>query len=266
MTVATSTWSQHAVAGCRGIDLAEVLDTAALQDRVDRKYLLDVGTAERVLDALQGDHRVLEVDGRRVQAYSTVYFDSHDLTCHREHVQGRRRRWKARTRRYLDSDLTRLELKTKGPRGRTVKVSTDVAPERHGVVDDSVRDFLDTHLLAAYGRGLGVELVPVLEVGYLRTTLVADGGGTRLTMDTDLQVRAPGGAPVGRLQAGGVLVETKSGARAGRADRVLREHKVQQASCSKYCLGTAMAAPALPSAPFRPLLRKWFEPAAALAA
>lgn len=265
MTVAMSRWSHGAVAGLGSVDLAEVLDTAALQDRVDRKYLLDVSTAERVLDAVSVDHRVLEVDGRRVQAYSTVYFDSPDLTCHRQHLQGRRRRWKARTRRYLGSDLTRLELKTKGLRGRTVKVSTEVAPDRHGVVDDGVRDFLDTHLRAAYGRGLGVELVPALEVGYLRTTLVADGGGTRLTLDTDLEVRRPGGAPVGRLQADGVLVETKAGAQAGRADQVLRAHGVREASCSKYCLGTAMAAPALPSAPFRQLLRQWFEPAASAA-
>lgn len=256
-----TTWADSVVGDLRSVGLTELLETASLQDRVDRKYLVEQETAARLVAALRADHRVLQLGGARVQGYSTVYLDSADLACHRAHLQGRRRRWKARTRQYLGSDLTRLEVKTKGLRGRTVKVSQELDRSRHGEVDDAVHAFVDAQLQAAYGRRLDLELVPVLEVVYRRTTLVSDDGSTRLTLDTDLAVRTVDGRPVGGLRPDAVLVETKAGGRPGTADRALRGLGVHEASCSKYCLGTAMAAPSLPSAPFRPLLRRWFVPA-----
>jgi len=246
-------------AGLTTVGLEEVLASAALQDRVDRKYLVRAGTAQQLLDALADDHRVLSVDGRRAQAYSTVYLDSADLACHRAHLQGRRRRWKARTRRYLGSDLTRLELKTKGLRGRTVKAAVDVPVEAHGLADAAAHAFVDDGLRAAYGTGLQLALLPVLEVRYVRTTVVARTGGERLTLDTDLEVRTPAGVLVGAMAPDAVLVESKAGGRPGRSDRVLRSLGVREASCSKYCVGTALARPDLPAAPWRPLLAGWFS-------
>ena len=256
----TTPWGEGSVQDLAAVSLEEVLATAALQDRVDRKYLLDRGTAEAMLGALRADHRVLSIGGRRSQSYSTVYLDGPDLPCHRAHVQGRRRRWKARTRRYVDGDLTRLELKTKGRRGRTIKVATEVSPDAHGRVDHRTTAFLDAELRMAYGTGLRFALVPVLEIVNRRTTLVSDDGATRLTLDTDLEVLRIDGSAVGRLRPSSVLVETKSGLRPGVADEALRRLGVREASCSKYCLGTALAEPALPAAPFRALLRGWFEP------
>jgi hypothetical protein len=249
-------------AGLAPVSLQEVLATAALQDRVDRKYLLRAATARALLADLADDHRVLTVEGRSAQAYSTVYLDSADLACHRAHLQGRRRRWKARTRQYLGSDLTRLELKTKGLRGRTVKTATDVPAEAHGTVDAAVHAFVEEGLRRAYGTGLRLVLQPVLEVRYVRTTVVAEAGGERLTLDTDLEVRLPSGALVGAMDRDAVLVESKAGARPGRSDRALRALGVREASCSKYCVGTAMARPDLPAAPWRPLLQAWFAPVA----
>jgi hypothetical protein len=247
----------------RTVSLAEVLETAALQHRIDRKYLVDDATALALTRALDEDHRVLAFGTDRTQAYSTVYFDSPDLACHRAHLQGRRRRWKARTRRYPDGSLVRLELKTRDRRGRTVKDALDVEAAAHGRVDDAALDFLDERLRAAYGHGLSHPLVPTLELRYCRTTLVADAGGERLTLDTDLEVRTADGSLVGRMLPDAVLVESKAGLRPGRADRALRVLGAREASCSKYCVGIALAVPTLPAAPWRPLLRRWFVTAAA---
>ena len=247
--------------GLRTATLAEVLETAALQQRVDRKYLTQEATARALTRALEQDHRVLAFGDERTQAYSTVYFDSPDLACHRAHLQGRRRRWKARTRRYLDGDLARLEVKTRDGRGRTVKHAVDIDPGAHGRVDDAVLAFVDDRLRAAYGSGLRHALLPMLAVLYRRTTLIADAGGERLTLDTDLEVRTVDGAPVGRMRPDAVLVETKAGLRPGRADRALRALGAREVACSKYCIGTAMAVPSLPAAPWRPLLGRWFVPA-----
>ena len=237
------------------VSLREVLATAALQDRVDRKYLVDAGTVEQLLARLSGDVRALKIDERRQCGYSTVYLDTADCACHRAHVQGRRRRWKARTRRYLDSDLCRLELKTKGLRGRTVKIAQDVDASLHGALDDEGRAFLSTGLQRAYGCALPA-LGPVLEVAYRRATLVGDG--ERLTLDTDLQVRTPAGLLVAALRPDAVLVESKAGCAPGAADRVLRSLGVRETSVSKYCAGTALARPDLPAPDLRPVLRRWF--------
>ena len=250
-----------AVDSLRTVSLAEVLETSALQQRIDRKYLVDDGSARALLESLSEDHRVLAFGAERTQAYSTVYFDSPDLACHRAHLQGRRRRWKARTRRYPDGALVRLELKTRDGRGRTLKDALDVEAGAHGRLDDAALGFLDERLRAAYGHGLQHPLVPTLEVRYCRTTLVADAGGERLTLDTDLEVRTVEGAAVGRMRPDAVLVESKAGLRPGTADRALRELGAREASCSKYCVGIAMAVPSLPAAPWRPLLRRWFVPA-----
>ena len=248
-------------AGLRTATLDEVLASAALQERIDRKYLVHAATARSLVEALTADHRVLAFGELRSQGYSTVYLDSPGLACHRAHLQGRRRRWKARTRRYLDADLVRLELKTKGRRGRTVKTALDISQADHGRVDEGMLRFVDEGLQDAYGHGLRHALVPALEIRYRRITLVADAGGERLTLDTDLEVRAVDGTLVGRMAEGAVLVESKAGLRPGRGDRALRALGVREASCSKYCLGTAMAEPSLPAAPWRPLLQRWFVPA-----
>ena len=237
------------------VGLREVLETAALQDRVDRKYLVGAATADRLLDRLSGDVRCLEIDGRRQCGYSTVYLDTPDCACHRAHVQGRRRRWKARTRRYLDSELCRLELKTKGLRGRTLKIARDVHPALHGTLDDDGRAFLADGLHRAYGCALP-RLGPVLEIAYRRATLVGDG--ERLTLDTDLQVRTTDGRLVAALRPDAVLVESKAGSAPGLADRVLRSLGARETSVSKYCAGTALARPDLPAPDLRPALRRWF--------
>lgn len=240
----------------RPVALEEVLAEADLQDRVDRKYLVRRDTAAALLEQLDGTHRALQVDGRRLSSYSTVYLDTLDLACHRAHLQGRRRRWKARTRRYLDSDLCRLELKTKGRRGRTTKVATAVHLEQHGRLDDAGRDFLADALRDAYGVPLP-PLAPVLEIVYRRATLVGDG--ERLTLDLDLSVLEPGGRTVAVLVPDAVLVESKAGGAPGLADRLLREAGVRETSVSKYCSGTALTRPELPAAPWRPVLRRWFR-------
>lgn len=242
------------------VALADVLSEAALQDRVDRKYLVRLPQALDLLDLLGGGFRVLQIEQRRLAAYSTVYFDTPDLTCHRAHLQGRRRRWKARTRRYLDGDLCRLELKTKGVRGRTVKSALDVGADHHGRLDDRGRAFLTDALSTAYGQALPAGLGPVLDVRYRRATLVGDG--QRLTLDVDLLVLGPDGQPVAGLQPDAVLVETKAGAAPGAADRVLRRLGVRESSVSKYCAGTALSRPDLPAPSLRPLLRRWFDDAA----
>jgi hypothetical protein len=110
-----------ALSTLRPIDLEELIERAALQERMDRKYLLPLSEVECVLAAVETNTRVLDINGTRLFGYESVYFDTPDLTSFRLTAYRRARRFKIRTRTYVDSDSCWLEVKTQGRRGTTVK-------------------------------------------------------------------------------------------------------------------------------------------------
>jgi hypothetical protein len=236
----------------------EQLDAgAALRDRVDVKYVVPLAAFAALADRLLATHFALEIDGRRAFAYRSTYFDTPELGAFRDHMQQRRRRYKCRSREYLDSGAYAFEVKLKGLRGRTVKHRMQY--DRHELSDAALA-FLRDCVDRAYGRAPDGGLRPALAVAYTRVTLAAPELGERLTCDFDLTFDGPAGA-AGRLDPGMAIVESKSARGNALADRVLRElgHR-PEAACSKYCLGVALTR-ALAGNPFRPLLRRAFQPA-----
>ena len=85
------------------VRLDELDKVAALLTRRDRKYILPIPAAERLVDALEGRCRVLEIDGRRHFRYESVYFDTADHISYLGAARRRTRRFKVRTRSYLDT-------------------------------------------------------------------------------------------------------------------------------------------------------------------
>ncbi|MFI7588157.1 VTC domain-containing protein [Spongisporangium articulatum] len=241
--------------------LAEVSAVAALQTRVDRKYLLDVRAAHVLVERLRSTHHVLGIDGRRSSAYASVYFDSPDWQSFRAHAQGRRRRWKIRTRTYLEDDLCRLELKTKDGRGFTVKEALELPATAFGGLTPEARDFL---LERAAAQDLQVDvdgLRPGVRIDYARATLCNLGEATRLTIDGGL-VASLGGRVV-RMRPDHVLVETKGGLRPSHADRILLDVGVRPVSVSKYTVAASLLEPSLSGHQWRPTARRFFERTAA---
>jgi hypothetical protein len=238
--------SPHAgalVAALPSIDLAKLEADAALAVRTDRKHLLGWEGVERLVEVLAPTHAALEIGGRRAFAYDTTYFDTHDLRCFRAHAQGRRRRFKCRTRLYADSDVCALEVKLRGDGEQTVKLRRPVAARRHGCLDEDGRAFLRTCLDDL------PPLAPALRGRHTRVTLVGDG--ERCTLDFDLSY-AGGGA----LAPGLVIVETKSPLGRGIADRALLALGSRPVPCSKYCLGIALQRRAAAPMELRPLVRR----------
>lgn len=237
------------------VSLGEVLGAADLQTRVDRKYLVDVGTAGRLVDDLRGSHRVLSIAGRRATTYASRYFDTDDRRAFRAHAQGRRLRWKVRTRHYVEDGLVRLELKTKA-RGSTVKDALDVDPGVFTTLGPQARAFLDA---AAATRAVDLDvdaLRPSVRIDYVRATLCDPAEGTRLTIDGGLVARQAGRAVA--LRPDLVLVETKGTRRAGGADLLLRSYGVRPASVSKYGVALTLLEPELPGHRWRRLARRHF--------
>lgn len=223
------------IAGLEPVGLQAVQDTADLQTRIDKKYLIPVATLGTLVRALEPSLTVLEIDGQHAFDYESVYFDTPGLQLYRDHVQGRRHRYKVRTRHYLNSGLCLLEVKAKGGRTQTVKHRLPWTQDHSRRIVGSGLDFVDGFLR---GRPEADSLIPVVTSRYRRATLVDFEHGLRITCDIDLEFDASGRGFV--VPAGHVLVETKS--RTGRAepDRLLHRLGARDLSVSKYCAGIAL--------------------------
>lgn len=254
--------------GLPTVDLARLNAAAELQTRVDRKYLLPLSHLPSVLGDLPAGSEVLEIGGEQALRYASQYFDTPDLDSYLGAARGRRRRFKVRARSYLDSGGSFLEVKTRGARSATVK--DRVAVTGDALDDDAVAYAVD--LLSAAGiphaSSLGAALEPVLVTRYRRATLllpaVGDGDPSRATIDIDLAWIGADGRCLTLPRS--VIVETKSGLRAGALDRALWRHGHRPASLSKYGTGMAALHPHLPAHKWRRALTRYFADAASTAA
>jgi VTC domain len=234
--------------------LDEVVAAAGLQTRLDRKYLIGPDTLAQLMARLAGRFSALEIDRRRQFRYESVYFDTADLALYRQHLQGRRRRYKVRTRSYLDSGQCLFEVKLKGRRGQTIKARLPYQMADRTRLTDQARDFLTELLRTEYGID-PPELQPAATITYTRTTLVDFHSGVRPTLDVDLGCTHRGRSISSR---GGILIETKSPAHDSPVDRALRQLGARPLKLSKYGLAVAVLYAGVPANPLHRTLRSYF--------
>ena len=124
------------------ISLSE-MSAVALQDRMDTKFVMREAQLYNALATLTRQYRVLDICGVRLNHYRTLYFDTDDFALFQQHHTGRRDRYKVRTRSYVDSQLSFLEVKHKVRQNRTVKnriatpgLLTAVTPEADAFLND----------------------------------------------------------------------------------------------------------------------------------
>ena len=202
---------------------------------------------------------VLQHDGRRSFAYSTTYHDTTDRRLHRDTAHRRPTRFKVRVREYADTGLAMLEVKTKDRRGRTVKHRADVSqfadpPVRpHGELTHEMRAHVDAVLDIDLANRLG----PALRVDFRRTTLMANSGDSRCTVDLGLHSEDPQGNAV---DPDLIVIETKSDIRASAIDRWLWAHSIRPTRLSKYCTSMAALDASLPANHWHRQLRTYFPP------
>ena len=264
--------------------LEDLNSAASLLTRVDRKYLVASSAAQNVVDALTGRALVLNIDGRRSFSYASTYFDTPGLDSYLQAARKRRHRFKIRTRSYLDSGLTFLEVKTRGPRGATIKQRLDYrAADADRLTEEGI-DFVVECLAPLTGsaqeaRRTAQSLRPVMATTYRRTTLHLPDDDARATIDTDLAWTAlaprPGASSgsssttgagrtrptvVGRgaSRAAGpfAVVETKNPARHSPTDRYLWAAGHRPSRISKYATGMAALHPELPANKWHRLLTR----------
>lgn len=241
------------VSGLPAISLQELDDVASLQRRVDRKYVVTASQLTDLVDHLSHRLAALEIDGQRSFSYESTYFDTLDLTSFHDAAYRRRQRFKVRTRSYVESGTTMLEVKTRDGRGNTIKRRQGHDHQYRRQLDDAAVAFIDSTLGAP---GLGRTLQPSLITSYRRTTLVDLDDVARVTVDAELRFidRCNRSGGLG----GRFVVETKSSGSAGFVDRYLWQIGIRPEKISKYGTGLAVLNPSLPSNKWHRTIKRHF--------
>ncbi len=244
--------AREAISGLKPIGLTQTESLAGLSERKDRKYLVDAPGLDRLILELGPGFRALDIDSRRSFEYESVYFDTPEYDSYMTAARRRPRRWKVRTRSYVDAELCNLELKMRRRNGNTVKRRLPYEFADRGHLTAEAHGFL-----AMWDAVDSDRLGPVSTVRYTRSTLVDTRAWSRVTLDTDLSVTVPGGESL--IVDGFVLVETKSVQQSTAFDRLLWRHGYRPTSISKYCTLLAAIDPALPSNHWTRTLKRLFD-------
>ncbi len=154
------------------------MDRVKLMNRVDTKFAFSVTEFMKFLPHLTDQYSILEIEGTRTPFYESLYLDDSQFTFFRDHHNGRTNRFKVRYRKYVESNLSFLEIKHK-VKGRTDKSRIKV--------DDIPLDLIEKHTKFIEGIVTqDVSLKPVMWNSFHRMTLVNKTENERLTLDFDL--------------------------------------------------------------------------------
>ncbi|WP_211234895.1 polyphosphate polymerase domain-containing protein [Glycomyces arizonensis] len=235
------------------VGLDELLRVAELQTRVDRKYLVDREDVAALLRDAGGELAVLEIDRCRRFDYESVYFDAPQLPSYLATARSRRRRFKVRTRTYLDSGQCMLEIKTREGAATVKRRFAYALGDRHRLSAEGRSRIEGSGAVPVPAAALG----PVLVTRYVRSTVLHRPTGARLTCDTELRFEDFEGR-VGALSPEVAVVEVKSPGASGPLDRRLWAAGYRPCSMSKYGTGMAFLNPGLPANKWNRTLRLHF--------
>ncbi len=209
------------------------MDAVALLNRVDTKFVMTTSQLLTALSAVQSDYWMLEINGQRLNHYRTLYFDTPDFQLFTDHVTGRAERYKVRSREYVDSQCSFLEVKHKTRKNRTIK---DRIPTQRQVVQMSTES---NKWLSGVMPVDGRSLEPKLWNTFTRLTLVSRQLNERVTLDVDLMVYT---ADRAARMTGLAIAEVKMAAGNGDSPFLqhMRDQRIHAEGFSKYSVGVAM--------------------------
>ncbi len=214
--------------------LLSEMDAVSLLKRVDSKFIIDIGRLEIFLKNIEITHRVLEIEGSPIQTYKTIYYDTPDYKMYTVHHNQKKHRYKIRTRDYVESELSFLEIKNKSNKGKTTKKR--IALSGKDIQHPEMNDFIKAHSpFEAKG------LTPVLGNTFNRITLVNNNLTERMTIDICLKAWEFNHSENTLDFEGIAIVELKRDAsQKSKTLKLLRDLKIKPTGFSKYAVSSSI--------------------------
>jgi len=218
--------------GFTPISLKE-MDSRALLDRIDTKYVMNSRQAMQTLGILQADYSILSIQGQRLNHYRTLYFDTPGFDLYNLHVNGQAERFKVRCREYVDTCTSFLEVKHRTRKDRTIKQRIATAQPLLWLTDQA-ESWLKSLVPVDSST-----LEPKLLNAFTRITLVNKSLCERVTIDFALAFKR------GRhtIQMGDlVIAEVKmdDAHYSSPFTEAMRDQKIRPDGFSKYCIGVSL--------------------------
>ncbi len=209
------------------------MDEVALLNRVDTKYVMPARDLLRIFPTLQTDYRILSVHGRCLNHYRTLYFDSPEFSLYRMHVNGQAERYKVRSREYIDTQLSYLEVKHHTRKERTIKERLETRRPVFMVTEKE-----ESWLCEVFPYDSG-SLEPKLWNTFTRITLVGRRTLERVTLDMDISFYAE--ERTAYLE-GFVIAEVKFDSSISSSPflSVMHMERLHPCGFSKYLMGVSM--------------------------
>jgi hypothetical protein len=211
----------------------EQMEDVALLDRTDTKFVMSNWQLSQALAALQADYWMLAVDGKRLNHYRTLYFDSPGFELYLLHVNGRADRYKVRSREYTDTHLSYLEVKHRTPKDRTIKERLCTARPVTWMTAEAEEWLQEVYPYDSQA------LEPKLWNTFTRLTLVSKQRCERVTLDVDLTFHA--GARMAHLDNIAIAeVKMERGNCHSPFMQQMHLQQVHRRGFSKYCIGVGL--------------------------
>lgn len=224
-----------------------------LMNRVDTKYLIDEACCMRLLEEAASSYYVQEIDSCLACRYETLYYDTPQWEMYHLHHNRRLTRQKIRTRTYVETGVSYLEVKNKSNKGRTRKHRIRIDG---GLFATAPSDAKAAEFLRGESRYAPELLTPSLRTRFVRITMVNLAMTERLTIDFDLRFTDMRGAGATASMSGLVIVELKQDATApSPMKEILARLRIKPFKVSKYCIGEAMTNPGVKHNRFKAKLR-----------
>lgn len=225
---------EHILSSFDPISLAE-MDSVKLQNRTDTKYIFNIHLLPNILNDISVNYAILSIKNKRTNYYQTLYYDSPELKSYLQHHNEKANRTKVRFRKYIDSNLTFLEVKNKNNKGRTIKSRVEVQDIPTNLTNEQLNFIAENSTINSK------QLSPKLWNSFTRITLVHKSDNERLTIDFDLSFKLFDFS-VEKSVKHLVIAEIKQEKATANSDfiRAIKKYHIRKSGISKYCVGTAM--------------------------
>ena len=223
---------------------------ARFRKRATSKYVIPGSTLSGLLRSCSGRYLIAERNGERVLPVGLVYFDTPGLRFFNQHVNGKLKRVKVRTRMWLRSGEQTLEIWKRKNKGTMLK---RIVPLE---LEDGTANGKSENLFEEYsGVAIG-EVQASVALKYCRITLVNETLSERITIDTNLKFALPD-SPDGAISLPDLaIVEVRHAPHTRSfAGGLMKTWKIRKLRISKYCLGVSLLKTNAKVNSYKPILR-----------
>lgn len=219
------------------ISLDEANDWS-LQDRVEKKYLINASMLNKLLEKLSSSYFILQINNQSLLPYHTLYYDTDEFSMYYAHHNRKLNRHKVRIRNYLATGESFLEVKFRSNKGRSEKTRI-VSENITGHPEKFPEEFVAHN--SPYSP---CELSKKLETSFERITLLNRNQRERITIDQNLSYKVNGEI---KNLPGLMIIEAKSMRHENSSPltNFMKENRILSMRISKYCTGIIMNYPGI---------------------